>query len=105
MVKRFHCEFKDCNCHKYELFCSGNCKYCNHSKIWHSLKEKPPKTSKTQFFSLRKFARTPIYASDFYYTPTIFTPIATSIPIVNAFPMDNNESESNFCITVEALPV
>ena len=104
MVKRFHCEFKHCNCCKYELFCSGRCKYCNHSKIWHSLKEKPPKATKSQFFSLRKFARKPIYVSYKLYTTAIFTP--TPIPIVNAFPIDNNKyNEINFCVTVEALPV
>ena len=51
MVKRFHCEFKNCNCFKYELFCSGKCKHCNHDKIWHSLKEKPLTTSQLQFLN------------------------------------------------------
>lgn len=101
MVKRFHCEFKDCNCYKFEIFCSGKCKFCNHGKIWHSLNEKPPKTNKTQFFSLRKCARTPIYVSDRFYVPTIFTPV----PVVNALPIDENLNEYDFCITVEALPV
>jgi len=101
MVKRFHCEFKDCECCLYELFCSGRCKYCNHHKLWHSLKEKPPKTNKSQFFSLRKYARTPVYISDILCLPTIFTPI----PVVNAVPINEHYNEFNFCITVEALPV
>ena len=101
MVKRFHCEFKDCDCCKYELFCSGRCKYCNHGKIWHSLTEAPPKTNIAQFFSLRCQARKPIYVSNKTLVPTIFTPI----PVVNAYPIDSNYGNDNFCITVEALPV
>ena len=101
MVKRFHCEFKHCNCCKYELFCSGRCRYCNHGKIWHSLKEKPPKIKKSQFLSLRKFARKPFYVSDRLCLPTIFTPV----PVVDAIPINEEYNEFNFCIAVEALPV
>ena len=101
MVNRFHCEFKHCNCCKFELFCNGKCKYCKHHKIWHSLKEKPPKTNKSQFFSLRKNARTPIYVSDKFYLPTIFTPV----PVVDAIQINEEYNEFNFCIAVEALPV
>ena len=100
MVKRFHCEFKNCNCFKYELFCNGKCKHCKHGKIWHSLKEKPPKTNKSQFISTRKWARQPTYVSDKFNLITIFTPI----PVVNAIPI-RNEQLNNYCITVEALPV
>ena len=99
MVKRFHCEFKNCNCCEYELFCSGRCKYCNHHKIWHSLRENPCKTNKTQFLSTRMQARKPKYISDKFNVITIFKPI----PIVNAIPIVDNTT--NFCITVEALPV
>ena len=100
MVKRFHCEFKNCNCFKYELFCSGKCKHCNHDKIWHSLKEKPLTTSQLQFLSIRKQAHHPTYVSDKFNLITIFTPI----PVVNAIPIRNKQLNS-YCITVEALPV
>jgi hypothetical protein len=101
MVKRYHCEFKNCNCVKFELFCSGKCKHCNHGSIWHSLKEHPPTTFETQFVSPRVFARIPIYVYNDEIERTIFTPI----PVVNAFPIEDNFRDYNFCITVEALPV
>lgn len=101
MVKRFHCKFKNCDCNKFQLFYSGRCKYCNHGTVWHSLKEIPLKTKKSQYFSLRKSARKPIYISDKQLKPTIFIPI----PIVNAYPIENNYRDYNFSITVEALPV
>ena len=100
MVKRFHCEFKNCNCVKFTLFCNGRCKYCNHGKVWHSLKDHPPTTFKSQFISPREHARIPIYVSDNEIKLTIFTPI----PVVNAYPIENYNND-NFSITVEALPV
>ena len=101
MVKRYHCEFKNCNCTKFKLFCTGKCKHCNHGSIWHSLKEHPPTTFKNQFVSSRASGRIPNYVSYSKIKPTIFTPI----PVVNAFPIEDNFRDYNFCITVEALPV
>lgn len=101
MVKRFHCEFRNCKCSKYQLFCSGKCIFCKHGKIWHSLKEIPPKTNKYQFFSIRKNAHNPKYVSSIYCIPTIFTPV----PVINAVPINEDFNEYDFCITVEALPV
>ena len=96
MVKRFHCEFKTCDCTRFELFCNGRCKHCNHGRIWHSLTERPLKTCESQFLSTRLPARKPYYI--YYLKPNIFTPI----PVVTAYPVND---DLNFCITVDALPV
>lgn len=97
MVKRFHCEFNNCNCTMFKLFCSEKCKYCNHGEVWHSLNERPSTTFKTQFISPRIMASAPRYISDKFNEITIFNPI----PVVVAYPTCSN----NFCITVDALPV
>ena len=59
MSKRYHCEFRDCKCNKYILHCNKLCYVCQHSKIWHSKKCKPPTDEYLSFCSMRESARKP----------------------------------------------
>jgi len=94
MRKRYHCEFKKCDCNKFILHCNGLCLRCNHANIWHSLKEKPPTDSYLSFISPRLPARTPIYEKK-YLNIEIFLPKVPPLP----------DSEIEYCDAIEILPV
>ena len=95
MTKRYHCEFKNCNCNKFKLNCIGLCD-CKHGKVWHSLREKPPCNSYLSFVSSRLPARTPIYEKK-YLNIEIFLP---EVP-----PLPESDSEIEYCEAIEVLPV
>ena len=91
---RFHCEFKNCSCHKFKLHCNNLCLHCNHANIWHSKKEKPPMDSYLSFVSSRSAARKPIYKKT-YFQIAIFVPEVPPLPA----------SDYEYCDAIEVLPV
>mgnify|MGYP000964876659 CR=1 FL=1 len=99
MSKRFHCEFKKCDCHTFILHCNNLCLTCQHAKLWHSKKSKPPTDSYLSFISPRIPARKPIYTN---VIPHI--QIAIFVPEVPAIPV-SDEDGIDYCINVESLPI
>jgi|UniRef100_A0A6C0BZ56 hypothetical protein len=95
--KRYHCEFRNCLCNKYISNCNNLCSSCNHSKVWHSLKSRPPSDSYLSFLSLRLPARTPIYERKPIIIH-IFEPEVPPLP-------DSSDDEIPYCRDVVALPV
>jgi hypothetical protein len=96
MNKRYHCVFKNCYCDKYKKHINKKCKTCNHSIVWHSLKEKPPCDGYLSFLSTRSMARKPIYIKTFVIT--LFEPLVPPLPI-------SSDDEMPYCSGVEVLPV
>ena len=96
MVKRFHCEFKNCNCNKFKLHCNNLCFNCNHANVWHSKKSKPPNDYYLAFQSPREMARKPIYEKK-YFSVHIFEP---TVP-----PLPESDDEIIYCEATEVLPV
>ena len=96
MSKRYHCEFRDCKCNKYILHCNNLCYVCQHSKIWHSKKCKPPTDEYLSFYSTRESARQPTYS---YVCPL---QIAAFIPEAEAVPVVEN---ANYCQNIDLLPI
>ena len=95
MPKRYHCEFKDCNCHSYSNFIGNICKICKHGKIWHSRTELPPSDSYLAFLSPRLPARTPIYIRK-----RIIKVFEPEVP-----PLPDSSDDELFCEAIEVLPV
>lgn len=95
--KRYHCEFRNCLCNKYISNCNNLCSSCNHSKVWHSLKSRPPSDSYLSFLSPRLPARTPIYERKTIVIQ-IFEPEVPPLP-------DLSDDEIPYCTDVVALPV
>jgi hypothetical protein len=96
MVRRFHCEFKSCNCNKFVVDCSNLCLNCKHANIWHSKKSKPPNDFYLALQSPREMARKPIY-----YRQKIFVDIfEPTVP-----PLPENDNEIIYCEAIEILPV
>ena len=96
MKKRYHCEFKNCECKDFKKHCNNLCYNCKHSKIWHSSKSKPPTDSYLSFISPRFPARTPIYVKQ-HIKISIFMP---EVP-----PLRESDDELMYCEAVEVLPV
>lgn len=96
MKKRYHCEFKNCECKDFKKHCNNLCYNCKHSKIWHSSKSKPPTDSYLSFISPRFPARTPIYVKQ-------HIKISTFMPEVP--PLPESDHELTYCEAVEVLPV
>ena len=88
MKKRYHCEFKNCECKDFKKHCNNLCYNCKHSKIWHSSKSKPPTDSYLSFISPRFPARTPIYVKQ-HIKISIFMPFFPFI--VNSLLWKNRE--------------
>lgn len=93
---RFNCEFNNCNCLKYNKFINNICFDCNHAKLWHSKKEKPPDNDYLSFVSPRLSARKPIYIKK--YIPIIFLP---EVPPI----IDSDDENIPYCECIEILPV
>ena len=96
MKKRYHCEFKNCECKDFKKHCNNLCYNCKHSKIWHSSKSKPPPDSYLSSISPRFPARTPIYVKQ-HIKISIFMP---EVP-----PLPESDDELTYCEAVEVLPV
>lgn len=96
MVKRFHCEFKNCNCNKFKLHCNKLCFNCNHANVWHSKKSKPPSDYYLAFQSPREMARKPIYERKNLFV-RIFEPTVPALP--------ESDNEIIYCDAIEILPV
>jgi len=96
MVKRFHCEFKNCNCNKFKLHCNKLCFNCNHANVWHSKKSKPPSDYYLAFQSPREMARKPIYERKNLFV-RIFEPTVPALP--------ESDNEIIYCEAIEILPV
>lgn len=100
MNRRFHCEYKNCNCSKFIKNGSDLCFLCQHASVWHSSKSVISTTSISSchtFQSSRNPARQPVYV----YTPSlqvaIFVPMdetSITIPVAIAY-----------CDTFENLPL
>ena len=97
-MKRYHCEFKNCNCRKFKLHCNQLCLHCNHSNIWHARKEKPPLDQYLSFVSPRLSARSPTY---------VYSSRDMHIFIPEAIPVDISEIDEPivYCTAIEVLPV
>ena len=96
MVRRFHCEFKNCSCNKFNLHCNNLCFNCGHANIWHSKKNKPPTDEYLSFQSPRLMARKPIYERK-HLILHIFEP---TVP-----PLPESDDDLIYCEAVEILPV
>ena len=96
MKKRYHCEFKNCECIHFVEQCNNICIYCKHANIWHSLNSRPPTDSYLSFISTRSPARRPIYVKK-NIKVNIFMP---EVP-----PLPESEDEIVFCEAIEILPV
>lgn len=84
-MKRYHCEYKKCECSKFSAHSKSLC-FCNHAKLWHSTKSCP-------YNSPRECAHTPTYTHIPRIQVAIFVPEALAIPV------------SEYCINVESLPI
>jgi len=103
MVRRFHCEFKNCSCNKFKLHCNkfklhcnNLCFNCNHANVWHSKKSKPPSDYYLAFQSPREMARKPIYERKNLFV-RIFEPTVPDLP--------ESDNEIIYCEAIEILPV
>lgn len=96
MVRRFHCEFKNCSCNKFKLHCNKLCFNCNHANVWHSKKSKPPSDYYLAFQSPREMARKPIYERKNLFV-RIFEPTVPDLP--------ESDNEIIYCEAIEILPV
>ena len=96
---RYHCEFKDCRCSCYIKRTNRLCYVCNHSKIWHSKKSKPPTDEYLSFCSERKMAHTP------RYTSVSTVQIAVFIPEAQAEPISDNIDITQYCPSISLLPI
>ena len=96
MKKRYHCEFKECECEQFKGDCNNLCIYCKHANIWHSLISKQVDYGDLSFVSPRLAARTPIYVKK-------YIKIAVFIPEVP--PLPESDDELLYCKALEVLPV
>ena len=97
MKKRYNCEFKNCYCHKFINNNNNLCQNCNHSKIWHAKKTKPPSDDYLSFTSPRKPARSGRYTYLFFPVSIgIFIPEAVAVPV---------EECVEYCTNFDSLPI
>ena len=96
MVKRTHCEFKNCNCIRFKLHCNNLCLFCNHANVWHSIKSKPPTDGYLAFQSPREMTRKPHY---------IYKNIEVNIFQPTVPPLPDSDDEIIYCEAIEVLPV
>ena len=95
MTKRYRCQFNNCNCQHFNLYCNNLCYNCNHANVWHSRNKPPPSDGYLSFVSNRSCARKPEYEKRFIIE--IFEPCVPPLP--------DSDNEIEYCSAIEVLPV